>query len=724
MVPWGAVVLLSLLFLVFWQLPSLEMLKKSETVFPLTLHTIEEFFAVVVSVLVFAVSWNAYSKERPGNILILACGFLAVGMLDFGHMLSYKGMPDFVTPAVPQKAIVFWLAARYVSSITLLIVALHPWRPLQSSSTRYLFLAVALAITAAVYILQLFFPEIWPVMFVPGQGLTGMKVSLEYGIVAILSVAAVLFYGHIRSRQPFDAANLFTATLITILTELCFTLYANVNDIFSLVGHTYKVIAYVFIYKAIFVSSVKEPYRRLKAEIAERQQAEARIEFLAYHDPLTELPNRLMVRDRFATAMARSRRSGTRVGLLFIDLDNFKNINDSLGHGVGDAMLKKVSLRLEGMIRGADTLCRLGGDEFLLMLGDLPDADAMAPVLAKVVERMQEPVTVGEHELAISVSVGAAVYPEDGDDFDMLMKKADTAMYRAKAAGRNTFRFFDPVMLKDADERLRIRNGLRQALDKGEFLLHYQPQVDLASHRVIGVEALIRWQHPQLGMVPPLRFIDVAEECGLIVPMGEWVLREACRQMAVWQRAGLGQDMVVAVNLSAMQFLRGDLEKTITAALADAGLKPGCLELELTESILIQDTENMLAVVQRLTDLGVKMSIDDFGTGYSSLSYLKRFSVDKLKIDQSFVRALAAAPEDDAIVRAIIQMARSLGLRTIAEGVESADIGALLHTLGCEEAQGYHYAKPMPAGQAEKHLRAAIGRLDTIGTDEPITNTS
>ncbi len=286
-----------------------------------------------------------------------------------------------------------------------------------------------------------------------------------------------------------------------------------------------------------------------------------------------------------------------------------------------------------------------------------------------------------------------------------MLKMADTAMYRAKAAGRNTYRFFDATMLKDAADRLRIRNGLRLALERGEFVLYYQPQIDLVTKRVIGVEALIRWQHPELGMVAPFRFITVAEECGLIVPMGAWVLQEACRQLVAWQKQGLDA-FVVAVNLSAVQFLRGDLEKTISDTLAESGLRPDCLELELTESILIQDTDTILGTVNRLGAIGVKMSIDDFGTGYSSLSYLKRFSVDKLKIDQSFVRALASAPEDDAIVRAIIQMAGSLGLKTIAEGVETAEVSDLLQGLGCDEVQGYHYAKPMPADQILPFIQA------------------
>jgi len=438
--------------------------------------------------------------------------------------------------------------------------------------------------------------------------------------------------------------------------------------------------------------------QKLEVSNAKLADSLALAERNAYHDSLTGLPNRLLVRQRFAEAVEQARATGQRVGLMFIDLDNFKNINDSLGHVFGDQVLKAVAARISSLICPSNTLSRQGGDEFLLVVGGLADDQALMPLLDSLMDELQKPMTIGDEPLSISVSTGTAFYPDDGDDFDTLLKKADTAMYRAKAAGRNTYRFFDVSMLKDADDRLRIRNGLRLALERQEFRLHYQPQVDLASGRIIGFEALIRWQHPELGMVPPCRFITVAEECGLIVPMGAWVLQEACRQLVAWQEQG-HRAFVVAVNLSAVQFLRGDLEKTISDTLAQSGLHPDCLELELTESILIQDTDTILGTVNRLGALGVKMSIDDFGTGYSSLSYLKRFSVDKLKIDQSFVRALADAPEDDAIVRAIIQMAGSLGLKTIAEGVETAQVSDLLQGLGCDEVQGYHYARPMPADQ-------------------------
>jgi diguanylate cyclase (GGDEF)-like protein/PAS domain S-box-containing protein len=437
-------------------------------------------------------------------------------------------------------------------------------------------------------------------------------------------------------------------------------------------------------------------YLAIATDITERKASEKQIEFLAYRDVLTGLPNRLLLHDRFEHAVGFAERSGTKLALLFLDLDNFKTINDSLGHAVGDLLLKEIARRLGDCVRDTDTISRQGGDEFLIVLPDLRGADAITPVLLKIRERLQAPFELDGHELTTSASVGVAIYPDDGLDFDTLLKKADTAMYRAKDGGRNSYRFFDEQMNVEAVEHLHLKNGLRRAIERAEFVLHYQPQIDLSTGSIVGAEALLRWNHPEFGMIPPARFIPVAEDSGLIVPIGEWVISEACRQGVAWRAAGL-PPLVMAVNLSAVQFKRGDVEQTVTQALKSSGFDPQLLELELTESILIHNTDNVLATVQRLKLLGVKLSIDDFGTGYSSLSYLKRFDVDKLKIDQSFIRDLGTDPDDAAIILAIIQMARSLNLKTIAEGVETAEMLSQLQQFKCDEAQGYYFARPMPA---------------------------
>ena len=433
-------------------------------------------------------------------------------------------------------------------------------------------------------------------------------------------------------------------------------------------------------------------------DVTARKMAEERLSFLTHHDALTRLPNHRLFRDRLIQAIAFAERTESKIAMLVIDLDQFKTINDTLGHNVGDQVLTRVAGRLKQRIRDTDTLCRQGGDEFLLLLPNLSDPETCVTFLGELMVNLLDPFEVEGRELTTSASVGIAVYPDDGADFETLLKKAELAMYRAKDAGRNTYRFFSESMNDDAVEQLGMHFGLRRALEAGQFVLHYQPQIEIATGTLIGAEALIRWNHPELGQIAPGRFIPVAEENGLIVPIGDWVLREACREAVRWKQAGMIEPLV-AVNLSALQFKRGNIESSVRSALEESGLEAGMLELELTESILIRDTDNVLATIKRLKAMGVKLSIDDFGTGYSSLSYLKRFEVDKLKIDQTFIRDLATDPDNAAIVRAIIQMARSLGLRTIAEGVESKQVLDHLRIYHCDEAQGYYHARPMPAAE-------------------------
>ncbi len=448
-------------------------------------------------------------------------------------------------------------------------------------------------------------------------------------------------------------------------------------------------------------------YQGVGRDITEQLAAEKRIEFLAYHDTLTGLPNHRLLQEQFVQLTTQSLQPETRAALLLLDLDNFKGINDILGHDSGDALLREVARRLRAKARDLDVVSRQGGDEFYVLMPGLRHTDDVALLASKLMESLQEPMMLGGQEIVTSASMGVAIYPDDGRDLETLRKKADVAMYQAKQAGRNTYRFFDAAMNLEAFEHLSLRNGLHRALERDELTLHYQPQFDLASGAVIGVEALLRWRHPERGLIPPGRFIPVAEESGLIVPIGVWVLREACRQAAHWHHAGL-TGLTMAVNLSAVQFKRGDVEQSVLRALEESGLSPQLLELELTESILIQNAEGVLASLKRLKQLGVKLSIDDFGTGYSSLSYLKRFDIDKLKIDQSFVRDLASDEDDAAIVRAVIQMAHGLNLKTIAEGVETEEMLESLCRFGCDEAQGYHFARPMPAAEMTDFLRRVV----------------
>ncbi len=453
-------------------------------------------------------------------------------------------------------------------------------------------------------------------------------------------------------------------------------------------------------------------------DIKERKQAEARIQHLAEHDALTGLPNRLLLRERAEQALLHARRHGHCTALLFIDLDRFKVINDTLGHKTGDILLEQVAGRLRGCMREEDTVARQGGDEFVMVLTQLTELRDAGTVAQKIQKTFSQAFKFDAYEFHISPSIGISVFPGDGDSVDTLMKNADIAMYHAKRAGGNGYHYYTAQMNARAFERLTVEHALRQALDNQEITLHYQPQLDLASGRITGIEALARWQHPQMGWIPPDIFIPIAEECGLIAPLGEWVLREACRQINHWRAAG-HTELRMAVNLSARQFTQGTLPAILGAVLRDCGTDPAALELEVTESVLMQHTEDNITTLKHLHDMGMLIAMDDFGTGYSSLSYLKRFPIDKLKIDRAFIRDLPTDTDDAAITTAIIAMARSLNLGVIAEGVETAEQLAFLQGLNCDGIQGYHLSRPLPAAECGHFLDEYAG-FDAIKSNRRV----
>ena len=427
----------------------------------------------------------------------------------------------------------------------------------------------------------------------------------------------------------------------------------------------------------------------------------------AQHDFLTGLPNRMLLNDRVSQAIALAQRHMKKVAVLFLDLDGFKHVNDSLGHPIGDKLLQSVAERLVDCGRSSDTVSRQGGDEFVVLLSEVEQSDDAAITARRMLQAVAEPHSIGQHDLHVTTSIGVSIFPDDGLDAETLIKNADTAMYQAKENGHQSYQFFKPAMNIRAVERQSIEESLRRALERQEFALHYQPIINLRTGEITGAEALLRWTHPVRGPVSPAEFIPVAEDCGLILPIGNWALREACRQAQAWVDAGLPLASM-AVNISAMEFRDEHFLEGVFAILKETGLNPKSLELELTESVLMKRAESSESILKILRATGVQVAVDDFGTGYSSLSYLRRFPIDALKIDQSFVRQITTAPDETTIVTAVISMGRSLKLRVVAEGVETQEELAFLQAHDCEEAQGYYFSRPLVPGEFGNLLRTGI----------------
>ena len=433
----------------------------------------------------------------------------------------------------------------------------------------------------------------------------------------------------------------------------------------------------------------------------------AEMSHLAQHDILTNLPNRTLLQDRLTQAIATASRNDSRIAVLFLDLDGFKHINDSLGHATGDRLLQSVARRLLAAVRTSDTVSRLGGDEFVILLSEVAHAADAGVKARKILSALGAPFEIEQNTLRVTASIGVTTYPEDGETAESLMRNADLAMYQAKEKGRSNYQFFEKGMNVRAVERQSIEGDLRCALERDEFVMHYQPKIDLNTGGITGVEALVRWQHPERGLVGPLQFISVAEDCGLMLPIGKWVLRESCRQAKAWQDAGL-PTVEMAVNVSSVEFRNDEFLEGISTILKETGLEPRYLELELTESVLMQHAEFSVPLLQKLKAMGVRLAVGDFGTGYSSLSYLRQFPIDTLKVDQSFIHEINAETDEATIISAVINMGCRLKHRVIAEGVETAEQLAFLRAHGCDEGQGYYFGRPMPAAETSKLLELSM----------------
>ena len=550
------------------------------------------------------------------------------------------------------------------------------------------------------------FGAILALLFVGPDAVSSTRYFIRVGIRSLVASIALLAssiaFWHVRKRRRGVGFTMFSVALLLYAIQQAYLVGVTIGwRLFSQgVGTIY--LGYIgFLLQAVTGMSMIACLLEDEREASELATVE--MEHLAYHDALTGLPNRPLFMDRLILALAQSTRSNQKLAVFFLDLDRFKDINDSLGHSTGDGLLKAVAERIRRCIREGDTVARFGGDEFTLLIPRIDNVEDAAKIAQKILETLKIPFSISDHELFVTTSIGISVYPGDGSDPETLVRNADTAMYRAKDQGRDNYQLYAPAMNARALERLALENMLRKALSHRELVLYYQPVADMRTKSIVGVEALIRWQHPERGLVSPAHFISVAETSGLIIPIGDWVLRTACRQTKLWQKR-IDPDLTIAVNLSARQFQQPNLVEEVAEVLEETGLDAECLELEITESNAMQNAENTIYTLRELKALGVRIAMDDFGTGYSSLSYLKRFPIDTLKLDQSFVREITTVASDAAIATAVIAMAHSLDLKVIGEGVETEEQFAFLHKQKCDYIQGYLFSPPQSAESLESYL--------------------
>jgi len=678
--------------LLVWQAVPANQLTISSPTF-LAIHSMMEVFAIIVAALVFFTGHGVQETVRSIRSMVLGCAFLAVALFDTLHFLTYLGMPDVISPNTPHKSILFWLCGRYAAGIGLLAYVLLPETPAtRFPASRYGWAGVLLVLGALSYGL-LVSPQVIPAMYVTGEGLTPLKVALEWGIFGFYLVVAALLYGRRTRITNCDFESLMLALLLMAAGELFFIVYVNVSSTANMLGHTYKVFAYYFLYRAIYAESVSRPFRQMRHMLS--------------HDDLTGLPNRTAFNDELNLAMARSRQDRP-CAVLLLDLDYFQNVNDTLGHEHGDLLLVAVAGRIRACLPETAFLARFSGDEFVVLLDDAP-VERAKQVGQALLQDMSREFDIGNDRLGISASIGIVTYPTDGESASILMRYADLALHRAKSLGRNCLMVFSRDLSEEIQRRVQLEARLKHALARNELALHYQPKLEILSGRLVGWEALLRWQSAELGMVSPEEFIPVAEHTGLILPIGDWVLREACRQLRAWQDAGL-MTGTMAVNLSTRQFRQKDLAEEVSVALRDTGLAPGDLELEITESSIMDNLATAATVLAELERLGIRIAVDDFGTGYSSLSYLKSFPIHCLKIDRSFINDIPGDDNDTVIVRTIIALAGNLGLTVVAEGVETDAQLAYLRANHCDQAQGYLFSRPLPSDECVKLMRAGLRR--------------
>jgi len=678
----------------------------------LFVHSILEMICIAISFSIAIQGWLTLPHTMSRQSTLVGAVFLGIGILDTIHVLTYQGMPLYVN--APGSATWLWSLSRLGESIGLLCAFAMPDR---LSGRWFRGIAYTISLLAAVSIILFVFGllPILPPLTIEGKGVTPLKQILELAGIGMKLMTIALLILKYRASIRFEA--LMKSFLTLVLGGFMFMVYRNVNDSYSLYGHMFKMIGFFWFLKGIYMVTVQEPFLKQKqteAQLFEHQQqiqeSEIRYKHLALHDELTGLPNRRWFMEALDSALNSANQS--RVALLLFDIDRFKSINDTMGHKFGDSLLRAVAVKLERFSAQRGILARLGGDEFAILLPMNAGPAEIRQYGHLLMEELGAPCRIDDQEFRMSGSIGIARYPGDSDSPEAMLKHAEIAMYRAKER-RSKVEWYTSDM-EPNQEAVAMEHELRQAIERDEFVLYYQPRVAIGSQAVTGVEALIRWNHPRRGFIPPSQFIPVAEETGMIVPIGEWVLREACAQWSQWRQSGL-EPPSIAVNLSSVQFNEGKLVEAIARILADSSIPPGVLVLEITESIAM-DIGLAMAKINQLKALGLAIDIDDFGTGYSSLSYLKRLPIDRLKIDRSFVRDLSTDPSDAAIIASITAMAHHLNITVVAEGVETEEQLAYLKDHHCDEAQGFWFSPPVPAQAfAEYMIRMRKGNIHDPG---------
>ncbi|RXT07094.1 EAL domain-containing protein [Ammoniphilus sp. CFH 90114] len=644
-----------------------------------SIHMILELMSIVVSFTIAIQAWMIFPHTLSNHRLVMGGLFLAIGILDLLHTISYKGMPFFFSEGSVQKATWFWIVARSTSALFFIIVLL-PEKVVRPRIRYYVYLLfIAYAIVWACVII--IGSEKLPILVMDGIGTTLLKNMIEY---VIISLHLITLWFVVRfSREKNENIPIFTIALFyLIFAEFMFTQYIHVYDIKNFIGHLFKVAGYYYLLHSIYISSVEEPYKAQK-------ETEAIMKHMAYHDELTGLPNLRYFKEKLAEVIMKGDVNALHA-VVMLNIARFGFINDSLGYSMGDKLLQKVADRLVVSLPKDVFISRMSTNQFILYVTHKHD---LQEISSRIIESFSQPLQIEHLDITIQVRMGIAHYSKEVNNMELLIQSSHTAMNEAKRQNKE-FIYYHSLMNEKSYERLILESDLHKALDEGQFSLVYQPQIHSHTGKIIAVEALIRWQHPTMGMVTPNKFISILEETGLIIPVGEWVLRTACKQLKAWHNDG--HSLGISVNLSVRQFYHVDLLKTIENILKETNLDPSILELEITESMTM-DINHAKDILRKLKELGVRISIDDFGTGYSSLSYLKELAIDRLKIDQSFVRGVSTNENDEMIVSTIISMTKHMKIEAVAEGVENLDHLLALKQKECLHLQGYLFSRPLDA---------------------------